>query len=120
VTRVAAAALAAVIVGCGSLPTTTEDVAFLEIRPPLSLIVVVGDTLRFGARALDKAGDPIDVPIHWRTPDTTISIGDTTGLVTGLFAGTGRVQAYIGDDELVSDFIAVTVQAPVASAAAVR
>ena len=121
--RVAAAALAAVIAGCGSLPTTSEDVAFLEVRPPVSLIVVVGDTLRFAARALDKAGAPVAVTVHWRTPDTTISVGDTTGLVVGIFEGTGRVQAYIGEDELVSDLIAVTVHAPAAStsqSAAVR
>jgi uncharacterized protein YjdB len=118
VNRVAAAVLAAVIGGCGSLPTTSEDVAFLEIRSPATLIVVVGDTLQFSARALDKAGNPVDVTIHWRTSDTTISVGDTTGLVVGISAGTGRVQAYVGEDELVSDLIAVTVQAPAASAGA--
>lgn len=114
--RVAAAVLAAVIGGCGSLPTTSEDVAFLEIRPPATLIVDVGDTLHFGARALDKAGNPVDVTVHWRTPDTTISVGDTTGLVVGITEGPGRLQAYVGDDELVSDLITVTVHAAAASA----
>jgi uncharacterized protein YjdB len=116
VNRVAAAVLAAVIGGCGSLPTTSEDVAFLEIRPPATLIVDVGDTLHFGARALDKAGNPVDVTVHWRTPDTTISVGDTTGLVVGLAEGTGRLQAYIGDDELVSDLITITVNPAATSA----
>lgn len=113
--RVAAAALAAVIAGCGSLPTTSEDVAFLEIRAPVSLLITIGDSLRFGARALDKAGDPVDVVIHWRTPDTTISVGDTSGVVVGISAGPGRLQAFVGEDELVSDLFTVTVQAPVAA-----
>jgi hypothetical protein len=117
VNRVAAAVLAAVIGGCGSLPTTSEDVAFLEIRPPAILVVDVGDTLQFSARPLDKAGNPVDVTVHWRTPDTTISVGDTTGLVVGISAGPGRVQAYVGQDELVSDLITVTVKVPAATVA---
>jgi hypothetical protein len=101
---------------CGSLPTTGEGVAFLELRLPVSLTITVSDSLRIGARALDKAGDPVAAVIHWRTPDTaTVSVGDTSGVVTGLAPGTGRVQAFIGDDELVSDFVTVTVQAPAPS-----
>jgi hypothetical protein len=112
-------AVAAVLLGgCGSLPTTSEGVAILEIRPPASLTVTIGDSLRIGARALDKAGQPIDVPIHWRTPDTTVTVGDTSGVVKGRFAGTGRVQAFVADDKLVSDFITVTVQAPAPGGAA--
>jgi uncharacterized protein YjdB len=109
--------MAAVAAGaCGNLPTTSEGVAFLELRPPAILTITVGDSLRIGARALDQAGQPVAVVIHWRTPDTTtVSVGDTSGVVTGRAAGTGRVQAVIGDDELVSDFVTVTVQAPAPS-----
>jgi hypothetical protein len=38
-------------------------------------------------------------------------VGDTTGVVTGILVGTGRVQAFVDDDRLVSDFVIVTVQA---------
>ena len=115
--RLALAAAAALLGGCGSLPTTSDGVAILEIRPPASLTVVVGDSLRIGARALDKSGQPIDVPIHWRTPDKTVSVGDTSGVVIGLLAGPGRVQAFLSDEKLVSDFVIVTVQAPAPSPA---
>ena len=109
--RLPLAVAVALLAGCGSLPTTGEGVAILEIRPPASLTINVGDSLRMGARALDKAGKPLDIPIHWRTPDTTVSVGDTSGVVIGLFVGPGRVQAFLADSGLVSDFITVTVQA---------
>jgi uncharacterized protein YjdB len=120
VTRFQGALLAALVAGCGTLPTTDDGVAFLDIIPPATLTVEVGDTLRFVARALDRDGQPIDVPVSWRTPDTTVSVDDS-GLVTGLVAGTGRVQAAVGDSErLVSEFFSVTVKAPVAQAGPAR
>ncbi|MGQ0703258.1 MAG: hypothetical protein ACT4PM_09020 [Gemmatimonadales bacterium] len=102
--------------GCGDLPTTSEGVAFLEIEPPPSTTIQVGDTLHFQARTLDRSGNPLEVLVRWRTPDTTITVGETTGLVVGVYAGSGRVQAAVGEDELVSDFITVTVQEPPAPA----
>lgn len=115
-----AAVIAALIGSCGKLPTTPEGVAFLEVASPSSLTIDVGDTVRFRARALDASGAPMpDVVILWRTPDTSIvSLEETTGLVTGLAAGIGRVQAVIGTvdpkqpkDYLASDFVSLTVMA---------
>lgn len=106
------ALLAALLAGCGHLPTTEEGVAFLEIIPPATLRLEVGATVRFVARALDPDGQPIAVPVTWRTPDTTISV-DETGLVTGVSVGTGRVQAAVGESQrLVSEFFVVTVTEP--------
>jgi hypothetical protein len=116
--RLPLAVAVALLAGCGSLPTTSQGVAILEIHPPDSLTVFVGDSLRFGARALDRTGKPLDIPIHWRTPDTTVSVRDTSGVVIGRFAGPGRVQAFLADSGLVSDFITVTVQARPAAGAA--
>ena len=106
------ALLGALLAGCGNLPTTSDGVAFLEIIPPPSLTLAVGDTIRIVARALDQDGLPVSVAIDWRTPDTTISV-DEAGLVTGLAAGPGRVQAAVGESQvLVSNFIELTVTAP--------
>jgi len=105
-------ALAVWTLACGDLPTTSEGVAILEVQPPANTTIEVGDTLQFRARTLDQAGNPLEVSVRWRTPDTTISVGETTGLVTGLLAGRGRVQAVVGDDELISNFVNVTVQEP--------
>ena len=102
--------------GCGNLSTTSEGVAFLEVQPPSSTSLHVGDTVQFTARTLDVSGQPIDVSVLWRTPDSTISVGPSTGLVVGRFTGTGRVQAVVGDEELVSDFVNLTITAPPAPA----
>jgi uncharacterized protein YjdB len=112
VKRFGGALLGALLAGCGNLPTTSDGVAFLEIIPPQSLTLAVGDTVRIVARALDEDGQPVGVAITWRTPDTTVSV-DQAGLVTGLAAGPGRVQAAVGESQvLVSNFIELTVTAP--------
>ena len=101
-----------VLSGCGSLPTTEDGVAFLEVIPPNDLSIDIGETLQITARALDASGDPVDVPIVWTSADTTVTV-DETGLVTGLFAGKGRVQARVeGSDRLISGFIEITVTEP--------
>ncbi len=97
--RFGGALLGALLAGCGNLPTTSDGVAFLEIIPPGSLTLAVGDTVRIVARALDQDGQPVSVAITWRTPDTTISV-DEAGLVTGLAAGPGRVQAAVGESQV--------------------
>jgi uncharacterized protein YjdB len=113
VTWLRVAVLAALTGGCGKLPTGEGGAAFLEVTPPSTLTVAVGKTLQFRAQALNKVGDPLpDVLVHWRTADSAITIGETSGLVTGVSVGTGRVQAFIGKDQLVSDFVSVTVTAP--------
>jgi len=112
VKRLRGALLAALLAGCGKLTTTPDGVAYLEIIAPATLTLDVGATLQFAARALDGNGEPVDVQLTWRTPDTTISV-DETGLVTGLSAGSGRVQAAVGDSQrLVSEFLSVTVKEP--------
>ena len=59
-------------------------------------------------RALDASGAPVDVPITWLTPDTTIIVS-ADGQVTGRTGGsTGRVQAQAG--ALASDFFSFTVR----------
>ncbi|HTL05760.1 MAG TPA: hypothetical protein VL241_08445 [Gemmatimonadales bacterium] len=102
-------ALAALLAGCASLPTTSEGVAFLQVEQPADRTIDVGGTLQLHAVALDKSGRPLDVSILWRTPDTTLTVS-ATGLVTAVAPDSGRVQAVIGDDELVSNFITIIVR----------
>ena len=115
-TRLRGLVAAVLLLGCGDLPTTSEGVAFLEVFPPAILTIDIGATAQFSARALDRAGAPVEgVEVRWRTPDLTITVNVTSGLVTGVSPGTGRVQAVVGEDELVSDFFSVTVKAPPAA-----
>lgn len=118
-TRGRVALFVALLVGCGSVPTSEGDVAYLEVAPPLSLIIQVGDSLQFHAKALDQSGAELpDVVVRWRTPDETVSV-DSSGKVKGLSDGKGRVQAFIGNGNsrnFVSDFYEITVN-PVAGTA---
>ena len=94
--------------GCSGL-TEEGGVAGLEIEIPRPAEVEVGQTIHLVGRALDGAGNPVDVPVTWLTPDTTIIVtptGDVTGR-TG--ATTGRVQAQAG--VLASDFVTLSVLA---------
>lgn len=112
-TRLRAAAALTLAVACSDLPTADDGVAVLEVVRPTSLDLEAGATLQLTARALDRAGSELAVPINWRTPDTTILVEAATGRVTGLIGGeTGRVQAVVGErDPLVSDFLTLRILA---------
>jgi hypothetical protein len=101
--------LALLLVACGKLPLTSDGVAFLQVQQPVTNTLKVGDSLQLHAIALDQDGHPLDVAIGWRTPDTTLTVS-AAGLVKALAPDSGRVQAVIGADELVSDFIRFTIQ----------
>ena len=92
--------------GCSGL-SEQDGVAGLEIEIPRPPEVEVGQTITLVARALDGAGNPVDAPITWLTPDTTLIVtpgGDITGRTGGT---TGRVQAQVAG--LASDFVTLTV-----------
>jgi hypothetical protein len=84
-----------VVSGCSDLTEGAGGVVGLEIQEPALRIIEIGETLQLTATALDKAGNPVDTPIEWRAPDATLTV-DATGLITGVAAGTGRVQAFTG------------------------
>ncbi len=105
----------ALALGCSNLTEGAGGVVELEIRQPAVTQIEVGDTLRLSARALDRNGDPVDVPITWRTPDSTLTV-DAQGLVTGVSPGPGQVQAFAGS--LPSARVALTVIAAAAPGAA--
>jgi hypothetical protein len=93
--------------GCSGL-TEEGGVAGLEVQLPNPPEVKVGQTIILQARALDAAGAPVDVPITWLTPDTTIIVS-SDGQVTGRTGGTtGRVQAQAGS--LASDLFSLIVR----------
>ncbi len=93
--------------GCSDL-TDEGGVAQLEVQLPDPLSIEVDQTIVLQGRALDASGAPVDVPITWRTPDTTLIV-TADGQVTGRTGGsTGRVQAQAG--ALASDFFSFAVR----------
>lgn len=105
-TRWAVLITSALALGCSNLTEGAGGVVEVEIRQPAVTQIEVGDTLRLSARALNRDGDPVDVPITWLTPDATITV-DGQGLVTGVAPGTGQVQAFAGS--LASARVSLTV-----------
>jgi len=107
-----AALLAFVLaLGCSSLTEGAGGVVELEVTQPAQTQIEVGGTLQLSARALDKDGEPVAVPIGWRTADATLTVNDQ-GLVTGVAVGPGQVQAFAGS--LSSALISLTVIATTA------
>ena len=85
----------ALALGCSDLTAGSGGVVAVEIQQPAVTTVEVGETLQLSARALDPDGNPLNVPISWRTSDATITVDDT-GRVTGVSPGPGQVQAVVG------------------------
>ena len=99
----------AITFGCSNLTEGAGGVVELEIRQPAVTTIEVGQTLQLSARALNRDGDPVDVPITWLTPDSTLTVDDQ-GLVTGVAPGPGQVQAIAGS--LASARVSLTVVVP--------
>ncbi len=99
------APLMLMVLGCSELAEGPGGVVELEISRPAASEVEVGETLQLTARALNRDGDPLDVPITWFSSDPALAV-DNTGLVTGVAPGSAQIQAAIGS--LSSDLIPLT------------
>ena len=96
--------------GCSDLTEGAGGVVELEITSPSPQTLEVGEALQLSARALDKDGTPVSVPLSWRAADTTLTVVEATGVVTGVSPGSGRVQVFAGT--LGSPFVTFTVISP--------
>jgi hypothetical protein len=81
-------------------------VVALEIEFPELRTLEIGEQVQLAARALDAEGDVVDAAIDWRASNAALSV-DGTGLVSGVAAGTGEVQAVVGS--LASERVGFTV-----------
>jgi len=89
------ALLTLMVLGCSNLTEGPGGVVELEISAPAAREVEVGETLQLTARALDRDGNPLDVPITWLSSDPALTV-DNSGLVTGVAPGEAQVQASVG------------------------
>lgn len=92
--RLAVLALVTVL-GCSDLTEGEGGVVELEVRVPAVTTVEVGEAVQLSATALDRDGNPVNVPITWRSSDPTLAV-DETGRVIGVAPGSGQVQAFAG------------------------
>jgi hypothetical protein len=84
------------VLGCSDLTEGAGGVVALEITTPTTTELEVGQSLPLTARALNKDGEPVTAEITWQAPDTTLTVDPATGVITGVFPGVGRVQAFAG------------------------
>ena len=94
-TRFVRLASLVLVLSCSDLTEGAGGVVELEITTPALSSVEVGEALQLIARALDKDGNLVGVPITWRSSDPSLSVDDT-GLVTGVAPGAADVQAFAG------------------------
>lgn len=87
----------ALALGCSGLDEGEAGIVSLEVTVPTLSTLEVGEQLQLSAVPLNADGDPVSVPVTWRTPDPTIvAVDESTGLLTGVGPGAGRVQATAG------------------------
>jgi hypothetical protein len=97
VRRMAAWAFAvAVLVACSGLDEGEAGVVGIEVRVPGPDSLEVGESIQLGVRPLDKNGDSVGTAVTWVSLDPTATIDPATGVLTGVSAGTARVQASVG------------------------
>ena len=89
------ALLTVMVLGCSDVTEGTGGVVELRISTPEASEVEVGETLQLTASALDRDGNPLDVPITWVSSDPALTV-DNTGLVTGVAPGSAQIQAAAG------------------------
>jgi hypothetical protein len=99
----------ACLAGCSGLEGGDAIPIELRVVIPSSLTIDVGEQAQLSAQAYNANGEVVEAPISWRSADPTVTVGESTGLVTAVSPGLGRVQASTGS--LSSNFVTFTVQA---------
>lgn len=91
-------AVAVLMAGCSSLPTTGNGIVAIEVQTPTSLTLRLGDSVTLHARAFNQQGDSVAADIRWYTVDTAaVTVDSIRGVVTARQStGTARVQASFG------------------------
>lgn len=103
--------LLALALACSDLDEGEAGVVSLEITAPVSQSLEVGEQRQLVALPLDADGEVVEVPVTWVSDDPAVlAVDQQSGLLTGVSAGGGGVQATVGS--LASDLLAFSVLAP--------
>lgn len=83
-----------------SIPIVVQQVVAAVGVSPASASILVGDTVRYRATAVDSSGSPVtNAQFTWRTGSAAVATVDATGLVRGTGVGTTTVFAASGGVE---------------------
>ena len=79
--------------------TVTQLVTSVQVSPSAATLAL-GETLQLEAEGLDENGVEVEgAEFVWESSDAAIAAADSTGLVTGVGAGTATVAATAGDGQ---------------------
>jgi len=95
--------------GCSGLDEGDTIAIELRVVSPANTNIEVGQQTQLSAQAFNSNGEAVAAPIAWRAADAAVTVEESTGLVTGVSPGLGRVQASSGS--LSSDFVQFNVGA---------
>jgi alpha-tubulin suppressor-like RCC1 family protein/protocatechuate 3,4-dioxygenase beta subunit len=83
-----------------SIPIVVQQVVAAVGITPASASILVGDTVRYRATAVDSSGSPVtNAQFTWRTGSAAVATVDSAGLVRGTGVGTTSVFAASGGVE---------------------
>jgi hypothetical protein len=86
----------ALLVNCGG--ATHPELASLALEPT-AFALAVGETVQLTGTLRDSAGNPVSGPtVAWTTGDATVAQVNSSGLVTGMAAGSTTITAASGGD----------------------
>jgi hypothetical protein len=94
----------ALLGGCSGISDNDDGIASIEIRLPANFYLEKDQTVQIRAVARSAEGDSVAADFRWRSPDSTVAVDSSLGLITALVdTGTARIQAALfGRDTLLS------------------
>jgi uncharacterized protein YjdB len=104
-------ASAAVWTACGDDDPTGPTVSSVQVAPATATLSV-GGTVQLTATARDASGNAVTTTITWSSDSPAVAAVNTSGLVTGVAAGTAVITATAGGQSATAS---ITVQVPVAA-----
>ena len=88
---VGAAGIAAIVIS-GKFVNASHEVNSISVNGPDQINIYDGPK-QLSAVASDRKGNPVTVNLTWTSTDTTTATVDSTGLVTGIKAGSVHIEA---------------------------
>ncbi len=77
--------------------TSPQHAAFSKLTlEPEAVLLLVGQTQQYLAKATDNAGNPVDVPLTWTVVPARVATVDATGLVTATSPGNATLTVQAG------------------------
>jgi len=89
-------ARAGAVSGSAEVTVLPRAPASITITPD-SIEIFTPESRTLSALVYDPDGNPLSVPVHWRSSDVSVVIVDTAGTISGVAPGVATIEARAGD-----------------------